>query len=551
MRVCVLLGAGLVSVFGLGCSSSAVEQPKAPRSAVLVSIEALRPDRLPAYGGKDALPAFQKLGGGAVVFDDATTAIPMARPAAATLLTGQAPDRLGVRDDISDRLDAKVRTLGDAAREGKAGTGAFVSTPFCSYASGFARSFDLFDGPEETAIGPAAFEPPQRPAAEVADHAVQWMRSLPQGTPFFAWVHLGTLHNHAVGKDEAGAPAEYADALREVDAALGKILDALGTRTDVDLVVVGTHGTHLGEQGRRGAAFWLTPETLRVPLLWRGEGLPAKHETRRAWLLDVAPTLAARAGWTLPSTEGGDLFAQTAAARERRAWTWAPDDQVAWPNLAVVEREGRFVEDASRAAAPRARVLGDAKRAALVSAGVVLGKGGGERSPKDDASRTDLLVRLQRLRGHVSAGRALPATKQGRLLQEAYPENLGALLQRAFQLAVNRAPDEAAVVGKKLLADFPDRGEALHMAGHVWYEDRKKAEALLEAAWEVGPKEPEILYDQACLRALQGDTDGALQRLSQAIELGYRDWDHLEKDLDLVSIRKAPAYAELLRAHGR
>jgi Flp pilus assembly protein TadD len=196
-------------------------------------------------------------------------------------------------------------------------------------------------------------------------------------------------------------------------------------------------------------------------------------------------------------------------------------------------------------------VLGDAKRAALVSAGVVLGKGGGERSPKDDASRTDLLVRLQRLRGHVSAGRALPATKQGRLLQEAYPENLGALLQRAFQLAVNRAPDEAAVVGKKLLADFPDRGEALHMAGHVWYEDRKKAEALLEAAWEVGPKEPEILYDQACLRALQGDTDGALQRLSQAIELGYRDWDHLEKDLDLVSIRKAPAYAELLRAHGR
>ena len=73
----------------------------------------------------------------------------------------------------------------------------------------------------------------------MADHAVQWIRSLPQGSAFFAWVHLGTLHGHAVGKEEAGAAAEYAEALREVDGALGKMLDALGTRTDVDLASQG------------------------------------------------------------------------------------------------------------------------------------------------------------------------------------------------------------------------------------------------------------------------------------------------------------------------
>jgi hypothetical protein len=141
--------------------------------------------------------------------------------------------------------------------------------------------------------------------------------------------------------------------------------------------------------------------------------------------------------------------------------------------------------------------------------------------------------------------------KQARLLLEAHPDNLGALLQRCFAVIVNRRKDEAVEVGKKLLADFPDRGEAMHIAGHVWYEDRKKAEALLQAAWELGPREPEILYDQACLRALQGDTDAAIQRLSQALDVGYRDWEHLERDPDLISLRKAPAYAELLRAHGR
>ena len=544
---------GVLCLVALGCPSSTVEEGggKAPRSAVLLSIEGIRPDRLPPYGGKDALPAFQRLGSAAVIFDDAATVAPMARPASASLLTGQAPDRLNVRDDISDRLDAKVRTLSVAAREAKAATGAFVSTPFCSYASGLDRGFDLFDGPEETAIGPAAFEPPQRAASEVADHAVQWIRSLPQGSAFFAWVHLGTLHGHAVGKEEAGAAAEYAEALREVDGALGKMLDALGTRTDVDLVVVGTHGTHLGEDGRRGAAFWLTAETLRIPLLWRGQGLQARHETRKAWLPDVAPTLAARAGWTFPGTEGTDLFGGSPGSRERRAWTWAPDDQVAWPSLAVVEREGRWVEDASRPATPRTRTLSEGTRASLAKVGVVLGSPAGERQPKDEGSRTDVLVRLQRLRGHEAENRPLMATNQGKRLLAAHPENLGALLQWGYHLIINGSQGSAGSVGQKLLADFPDRGEAMHVAAHVWYGEKGKAEALLQAAWEVGPREPEILYDQACLRALQGDTDGSIKLLTQAIDLGYRDWRHLEGDLDLVSVRKSPAYTDLLRAHGR
>jgi hypothetical protein len=547
--------AAVTAVFltAMGCPSSDVERgaSKSPRSAVLVSIDGIRPDRLAAYGGKDPLPAFQRLAGAAVVFEDAVTVVPMARPAAATLLTGKAPDRLSVRDDISDRLDAKVRTLAEAAKEAKASTGAFVSTPFCSYASGFDRGFDLFDGPEETAIGPAAFEPPQRAAAEVADHAVQWVRSLPPQGTFFAWVHLGTLHGHAVGMEEASAEGEYAQALGEVDAALGKILEAVATRSDVDVVVVGTHGAYLGEQGRRGAAFWLAPETLRVPLLWRGQGLEARREARPAWLPDVATTLATRAGWTLPDTEGTDLFAAAPPSRERRAWTWAPDDQVAWPTLAAQWREGRWEDDASRPATPRSRVLSEATSASVSAAGIVFGAPAGERVPKDDTERTDVLVRLQRLRGHEAMNRPLRATKEARKLQEEHPDNFAALVQWGWHQILVGNQERALAVGKRLVAEFSDRGEALHVAAHAWIGERSKAEALLQAAWEAGPQEPEIRYDQACLRALQGDADGAIRLLGEAIDRGYRDWRHLENDVDLVSLRKAPAYAELLRAHGR
>ncbi len=78
-----------------------------------------------------------------------------------------------------------------------------------------------------------------------------------------------------------------------------------------------------------------------------------------------------------------------------------------------------------------------------------------------------------------------------------------------------------------------------------------KAELLLGAAMEIGPVEPELFYDLACVRALQGDKPGALARLREAVDAGYRDWDNIEKDPDLASIRSDPGYADVLRSHGR
>ena len=59
-----------------------------------------------------------------------------------------------------------------------------------------------------------------------------------------------------------------------------------------------------------------------------------------------------------------------------------------------------------------------------------------------------------------------------------------------------------------------------------------------------------MLYDLACVRALDGDTDGALTRLQEAVDAGFRYWALMELDQDLASIRSDPRYLELVVRSG-
>lgn len=57
-------------------------------------------------------------------------------------------------------------------------------------------------------------------------------------------------------------------------------------------------------------------------------------------------------------------------------------------------------------------------------------------------------------------------------------------------------------------------------------------------------------YNLACSLAMQGAPRQAIEELSRAIEYGYDDFGHLEIDPDLESVRKLPAYRDLLRQFG-
>ncbi len=54
-------------------------------------------------------------------------------------------------------------------------------------------------------------------------------------------------------------------------------------------------------------------------------------------------------------------------------------------------------------------------------------------------------------------------------------------------------------------------------------------------------------YNEACSWALGGNAEKSMQALSQAVEAGYDDVDHIEEDSDLESLHENPKFQELVK----
>jgi len=544
--------------------------PPAPAGApqILITIDALAARRLVPFGGLNAMPRLAELAAAGTSYDDAVSTTNLARPALVTILTGVSPDRSGVRDNIHDALPAGPPTLADGAKKLGFETAAFVSTPFASYSSGLQRGFELFDGPESIVVGPAQHAPMVVPADVLADHFKKWLTARGPGKPYFVWVHLADLNALSVplpsepakgGVEQPDDFGPYNDALAKIDGAIGAILDAVHAdprSAGVEWTLAGTHGTYLGEGGRYGDAFWLTDQTLHVPVVRvAGDKTGAKrpaHDARPTWLPDVAVTLAKAMGVTLDAkADGVPLDSAPPADRARLAWGYALDDQLGWPPETVVSDGSTFKDSTGdRRALPRVRVLPPEARAAVERAGVTIGRAMIPQSPPKQA---DTWLRdLQLVRRFLAMDRLPPANRRAKVLLAAAPDAFASNVARVF-LFSGGPSKEGAALRDKLLALFPERSEALHWAAHVELVEKKldAAAALLDAAMAVGPVEPEMHYDLACVRSLRGDSKGALEQLELALSTGYRNWDWIDKDPDLAAARADRGFPALLGAHGR
>jgi tetratricopeptide (TPR) repeat protein len=72
------------------------------------------------------------------------------------------------------------------------------------------------------------------------------------------------------------------------------------------------------------------------------------------------------------------------------------------------------------------------------------------------------------------------------------------------------------------------------------------AQAVLAEALELDPTHTTNLYNSACLFALKGDADRAIDFLERAAEAGWADFVHLGRDPDLKSLRDLPRYKALI-----
>ena len=69
-----------------------------------------------------------------------------------------------------------------------------------------------------------------------------------------------------------------------------------------------------------------------------------------------------------------------------------------------------------------------------------------------------------------------------------------------------------------------------------------EARRLLHEGLEAKPGNPSILYDLACVEALAGERDAALELLNEAVEKNESFREYAQRDADLVSIKDDPRF---------
>ena len=242
---------------------------------LLVTIDTLRADRLGAYGSHAGLtPTLDALAARGVRFTRAWSHAPITLPAHTSILTGVLPPHHGVRNNGSFRLGQAPGTLAEAMRDGGYRTGAFVGAFVLDARFGLNRGFDVYDDRYGSSTAAASFHFVERPADQVLTAATAWITQPPGGDsrPWFAWIHLFDPHApyHAPA-DFARGRAPYDGEVAWTDSALGRALDELTGRGQLDrtvVVVTADHGESLGDHGETTHGLFAYDSTLRVPLIF-------------------------------------------------------------------------------------------------------------------------------------------------------------------------------------------------------------------------------------------------------------------------------------------
>jgi tetratricopeptide (TPR) repeat protein len=112
-------------------------------------------------------------------------------------------------------------------------------------------------------------------------------------------------------------------------------------------------------------------------------------------------------------------------------------------------------------------------------------------------------------------------------------------LDEAEALYRNKDWEAAERAFEQIALREPGNGLAWARLGHIRYnrQNLRGALAAVEQAERLGFDPPTMRYDLACLHALLGNRDQALEFLDRAVASGFRDLALLREDKDLDSLR--------------
>lgn len=309
-------------------------------NVVLISVDTLRADRLPAYGYRAIrTPHLDRFRADAVLFERAWSHTPLTAPAHASMLTGLLPAQHGIRDNSGFALARGVRTVADQLAGHGYATAAIVSCKVLSRDTGLSRGFAVYD---------EQYAGAQRKGADTVAAAIRWLDARKKG-PWLLFLHL--YEPHTPYEKMAGIADAYDAEVVRSDALTGRFLDELRRRKlydDALIVFTSDHGEGLGDHVEKEHGVLLYRETLQVPLIvklprnqFRGRTVAAD-----AQLIDVAPTILQQAGIRPAVAPPGVSLASLAVtprARTIYAETFYPRYQLGWHELRSVIAGGKHL----------------------------------------------------------------------------------------------------------------------------------------------------------------------------------------------------------------
>ena len=567
-----------------GGGGGAKDVPKGT-PVILISIDTLRADHLPAYGYKGVeTPAIDAMRRDGVLYERAYTTTPLTFPSHTTLLTGLLPAAHGVRDNVGYKIDAakvergELPYLPEILKKAGYATGGAVSAYVLQGKTGLSTGFDFYeDGIEfRTGTGLGGL---QRPGSETLKLSRDWLRSV-KDKPFFFFFHIYEPHAPYTPPEPYASryPLKYDGEIASADQIVGELIAELKAQGVYDralVVLLSDHGEGLGDHGEEEHGVFLYNEAIHVPLIVK---LPKSREAGRTTarpveLLDVTPTVLGLLGMQVPKAMSGvSLLAANVPPRRIYSETFYPRLHFGWNELfSLIDEKNHFIEgpdpelyDREKDPGEKTNILRDERR---VYAAMRKDLEGYDRRLAPPAAVDEESRQAMMALGYIgSAGSAadgpLPDPKS----------KIGSLgdLKEGFRLIAAKSYPEAAAAFRKVIAGNPKMVDAWEFLARALQRSGRTDEALAayQQALKVSNGSPQIAVAAASLFYDLGRLDEAEAHAKMAlathgsfahgllaqIALQRDDLDRAEKEaraaMDEKSLRLGPmiTLAEVLLA---
>ncbi len=450
--------------------------PLAGLDLVLVTVDALRADRLRALGGRGRTPTLDAIAARALVFRRAYCATPHTSYSIASLMMGTYARSVLALPGRAREHGTLASWLGEA---GYATAGFFPPAVFAvdgeRFAALRARHFGFATAVETYADAPTRVR-----------EAVRWLDARRVGERVFVWVHLFEPHepyephaSHPYGDDRE---ARYDAECSAADDAIGDLRSAFARRDRrAAWVLTADHGEEFGEHGGSFHGTSVYDEQVRVPLIIEAPGLSHAMVDAPVSLVDLATTLLGGVGLARPPRVRGNNLGAFALG--------GVTDSLAFSSTAslrmVATARDKLIADLSDGTLERYDLRGD---------------------PGENHNLADLDPRRARaLRGEIESWEASHARVEAQpVIGEAAPDDdaLPDVLNRAIQGDRAVARDVAALLGA---GGYPVRRRAARALGDLGERDPAVTDAL---ARELTARDEPLRREAAVSLALLNDSRG-------------------------------------------